>query len=227
MRARKYGRPRERRARAAAGALAASRLRNQSPGTPARRTYVRRFSPWKRESVGSGGSGRSRAPRIVNGVSDTHARPSCRSRSSRGSTSGRRDDAGTSKWRKRISCQRWCPTTSPGRSFTVEGSWRDDSAGGVATARRRGPSIAGRGARAGAGGAGSSAGGPASGAARTAPAMSVAVASAPGPGIAEAGGGSVEERGGVRLALNLPPRLVLHQLREGPLQLGAELGEPL
>src|SRR5512138_2498497 len=94
---------------------------------------------------------------MVNGVSDTKARPSWRSSSSRGSTSGRSAAGETSKWRNASSCQRWYPTT-------------------------------------------------------TAPGARRAL---------------VEDGGALRLARKVPPRLVLHELGEGPLDLEAELRQPV
>src|SRR5512133_20625 len=126
---------------ATAGALSASRLRNHSPETPPARTYVLRLSSWKRASVGSGGASRRRSRRIVNGVSDTHARPSWRSSSRRGSTSGRSASGETSKWARRISCQRWYPTTNPAGAPRGDGSAPGARAGAGSGAR---PACGGR-----------------------------------------------------------------------------------
>jgi hypothetical protein len=49
--------------------LFASSEKNHTPGSPPRfRTYVRRFTSWKLETNGSGGSQVARAPVTVNGT---------------------------------------------------------------------------------------------------------------------------------------------------------------
>ncbi len=64
-------------ARRTAMELAASRLKNHTPGSfPSRCTYVRTFVSWKLDSGGNGGSHAGRTPRMVKGTSPMKARPS-------------------------------------------------------------------------------------------------------------------------------------------------------
>ncbi len=77
MRSKWYGSLNQARARRTAMRLAASRLKNHTPGSfPSRCTYVRTFVSWKLDSGGNGGSTPGRTPCMVKGTSPTNARPS-------------------------------------------------------------------------------------------------------------------------------------------------------
>ena len=110
MSARKYGSPKPARAPTTARLLAASRLKNQTPGCPSCVTYVRTLVSRNRRAVGGGGSAfNGRSSGILNATSPTNARPSNVSMSSDEDTSGRNTSTGTAQCTNRSERQRWKP----------------------------------------------------------------------------------------------------------------------
>jgi len=105
MRAKWYGRPQALRAAATASRFAASRLKNQTPGSrPSRCTYVRTFVSWKASGNGSQ-TGCTRV--IVNGTTPTNACPSNVSSASPGGSSGSSTCGATGQCRNVSSDQLW------------------------------------------------------------------------------------------------------------------------